>query len=981
MMHRFGLISTFTYLLLAIQIVSTYVRAENQPQKLLNSGQPKALISEKAQSLKIPHQMPSMVSDADKAQYLFYIQEHIPGIFDDAATYHINLFELLDDQTRLTDKLQALKPYRDGWSKRQNLIEATVQLNSNKTVKEYSIDPQALKKWKRELQEVLDGLPPGASIKQAEAKLLKRVINESPNGLLSGLISMIDPSKRTIFRGKAIAEQIELLRQELPARLPSAFKGSYYGLPMNATSDQALEQLETFVRNKNELKVAVAKNLNTQLLLSKNAPQIALEKLTSESRTFHDASHVIEGLTTNDLLWANDLVDVVRPGLKNLGVKQKLIQALDKDVHRFSESFSKQLVSTQKEIKGKITLMEVPPGVGIFRGCVSQDCSSQMSFPYPNDPNERVFFILDEQKHAKGIVSGTIVDVGGKPHFYAITISGSHLSSVETNLVFNGLEKIKNQLGVEGIILPHKDRISSLINHNGPANIYDELVSDQPTHAIDYRNRDVRRAIQKFDSNYNKTDFNYDHIESNQEGVLLKPEKLRGHGEVSVEIKSSQWKFEPANLNKETLLEFAMNLDRSYGRGDELDRVLKLLNLDQNEFEALNELFKNTASHPMATYMAKVNQRLEHLLNVPMKNLNPKLLDKIYQEGFIRASNRFSPTVANTSERLLMQRLKGLDLTSGLIEETGFYHHYFWPLFRDWNNISETSSLKKIGLQFLEDRGWGIERFDEIKYLKGSYPREKKYFGLLTDILENPSDPSYAHLNRALENPLQRQQLIQLVRRNPEMIELRSFIFKWDPLNRILPDVIDAYINTQNNIDYSGLIRYSIEKPEWVSEKNAIAIRKVVADPELLKKASYNFKAQILTHPKNPSYHLLIKSIQSGKVSLFTPPTDIAFFANIKRSAHEVDPTLLDLFEKNRFLYHDLGERFMKDFQSQIKDSPYHDGDTLYLEKVKARSKDIIPIPFADDTKLLSAPASSSSQCGTNGLTRFLKKLFQKSKN
>src|SRR5690348_14986109 len=44
--------------------------------------------------------LPSFKNDEDKLKFLVYLKKKIPNLFSDAATYDINLLDILDDQKK-----------------------------------------------------------------------------------------------------------------------------------------------------------------------------------------------------------------------------------------------------------------------------------------------------------------------------------------------------------------------------------------------------------------------------------------------------------------------------------------------------------------------------------------------------------------------------------------------------------------------------------------------------------------------------------------------------------------------------------------------------------------------------------------------------------------------------------------------------------------------------------------------------------------
>ncbi len=56
--------------------------------------------------------LPKLQSDEQKLAYLIAIKKQVPKLFKDAATYDIDLFHILDDQTKLVTTLKSNPKYQ-----------------------------------------------------------------------------------------------------------------------------------------------------------------------------------------------------------------------------------------------------------------------------------------------------------------------------------------------------------------------------------------------------------------------------------------------------------------------------------------------------------------------------------------------------------------------------------------------------------------------------------------------------------------------------------------------------------------------------------------------------------------------------------------------------------------------------------------------------------------------------------------------------
>ena len=128
------------------------------------------------------------------------------------------------------------------------------------------------------------------------------------------------------------------------------------------------------------------------------------------------------------------------------------LQKLVKDIYKNAETI--QSVSIDRHLK----LVEVHPYLGIFRGYVGSDCSVECAFGFPNDPNYRVFFILNQKDEDIGYVTGTKVFLpNGSAAFFINTINGLKVSGATTEIIFSTFSKIREALGVKEIVILRTD--------------------------------------------------------------------------------------------------------------------------------------------------------------------------------------------------------------------------------------------------------------------------------------------------------------------------------------------------------------------------------------------------------------------------------------------------------------------------------------------------------------------------------------------
>jgi hypothetical protein len=187
-----------------------------------------------------------------------------------------------------------------------------------------------------------------------------------------------------------------------------------------------------------------------------------------------------------------------------------------------------------------LVLKEVPPWISIFRGYVGGDCSSSVSFPYPNDPNEKVFFIYGASGNLKGYAEGTVVVAGGKKSFYLTSINGARMTHMDTESVIRAFDQTKSALGVEQVVLPRPRILEKLTNYDGTYEVFKELNRKRNAVPVQYIDPEIRDEIQNLDSKNNTAI--YDRADSHKKAIVYdgqfsSPRVAR----VETEVEQSRW--------------------------------------------------------------------------------------------------------------------------------------------------------------------------------------------------------------------------------------------------------------------------------------------------------------------------------------------------------------------------------------------------------------------------------------------------------
>lgn len=543
--------------------------------------------------------LPPLETDQQKIDFLNSLEKDYPGILDGSAEYDVNPIQLLTDFKNLVETLIAEHPdFVEAYSKRTLLNLDIHPTKQGIQVKSKRISSSSVLDWKKELRSTFDSLNLGAHpiahtiadqmnkntkilYKKWEYEQAREKNQEAYDPILKlgAKLEFRNFFVEKVNRKKDVPEKLAAIRQEIEKRIQeieekkekkspdftpelSKYLAELSGILKKTKS--AFEDWDSFQKKyaeyakKEYLEAIQIENQQQSLqqvysILRKNITDF--EGFAPTHENIKKAKEEIWKLTDQDMLYLSD-PDTIGPNVKHLLAHQKKLDSyasfdgypekLQKSVENRLQSFTQQLRSYTTEIKNPIRLKEVPPWIAILRGLISGDCATRYSFPYPTDPNERVFVLYDHEGKRKGTVTGTFVDVetsDGKREkgFYVITIAGKQIDPADTELVFQGLESLKNKLGVDHIVLPEKKKLSGLINYPQIAGVYNnyllpesllklklserEKLTEKNTVKIHYRGKPIRKTIEGFHSEYNSAD--YDKMVSNQFGYLLKtPQEL-----------------------------------------------------------------------------------------------------------------------------------------------------------------------------------------------------------------------------------------------------------------------------------------------------------------------------------------------------------------------------------------------------------------------------------------------------------------------
>ncbi|HAR43651.1 MAG TPA: hypothetical protein DCS07_13640, partial [Bdellovibrionales bacterium] len=518
-----------------------------------------------------PISLPDLSTAEKRVGWLMSVQEKIPGLFKQAATHDVNLLKLLEAQSQLQTELAADPEYLKMLQEAHpGLLEIEIRSRSVHSHQSFRIREDAVAKWKAQLAQRLDQLMQvpgsgdlGKDLAEMQKTLLSNLAGRSSQGMITGIGLTLPSDKReALFRAATSEEKLRILSSNLPDRIGDGFKSEQYLLQKNPSKVDTLKSLREVLASEQRLHDVI----EMRVVLQNGEGVLPSDRVTAKRR--------IAAMAAEDLEFFTD-PDALKPRLKGMGISGPSEKNISNLIQKGARKFAEQTEEVSETLSSGIRLVEVPPAAGIFRGCTGGDCSTRMSFPYPNAPAEKVFFIYD---HAglKGYATGTVGKSKGKKSFYLITIAGPRMSGADTKMVFEGLDSAKQALGIEQILLPQSQQVTSMINFLPIREEYQKALAAGESVKFIHIDKQFRKSIQNFESDFNTK--GYDHIENNLDAVIYKPDvEMKKNLAVTVSMHPAD-AISPKPVDKPRLISFILDLIQS-GRVDQTQEFLSAVHL------------------------------------------------------------------------------------------------------------------------------------------------------------------------------------------------------------------------------------------------------------------------------------------------------------------------------------------------------------------------------------------------------------------
>ena len=661
-----------------------------------------------------------LTSDLEKLRYLVQVRELIPNLFEDSAQHQIELLKILDDQRRALGALTPHQRYQEQLLDRRPLLEIQVDRPKETPQTETHVAPSAIDFWRAQIRKTAEKIPvqtPSPSeFVLKKVSTIQKELTITPEGLLTGLIQQLPSSelREQAFRLSTNEAKSAFLRQHLPDPLPGSFSFSKHELrgPGKAA---ALARLGNLIGREIAMdRSALEKELRewVQLRIVLQAPDGKLKG--SRDRLIELADHLGEAELSALSDFQQELPSRVKGLLKNLeGRIPNTAQSRDRLLRLAKEPILHATRETQTEpgpaASTKLTLREVPPGIGIFRGCAGSDCSTQHSFPYPNHPDERVYFIQDEQGRLKGYASGSLMTSGSDSVFYLHTVAGPNLSRTDARSIVSAIHREVKAIGANQLALPRQSRHRSLLNYIPIREVFGDAVEGLPETRISHPKPRLRAELENFRSEFNLE--SEDLARMNASGVLI-PTNLSDSSEIKTTTRTHALPlFDPTReVTNRDAIELALDLDRG-GAMESLDRVLHSQRITEKRFENLLKVLENRSALPTEEYLRAADSALKRF------GLDRSAIDSRPHLGYmgrLRASDALSPDRQAASVEMLIQALRHGDSKMDAL-------HY---MNKNQEFLLKNSNFKNFLIRTFQNAEAMKRTNSIIGYLKTPLPRD-----------------------------------------------------------------------------------------------------------------------------------------------------------------------------------------------------------------------------------------------------------------
>jgi len=605
--------------------------------------------------------LPAFDSDEEKNEFLVQVQMQIP--FADA-----NDMGLLDAQINSVAALKRKFPDYSKWmSEKPKLLTFSVFSKESEKKQSVSLEVSQLNRVATYISKRL----------QSEAAVLKfdRINSDVNDVLIARTLEQIKLIlDRSTYASNGIAVGLAQLVQQQE-------RSAFFKL---ADIKLQIDYIERLGISDLQLKSTGFRpevfSLSKETASMSQVLEVARRRSTETERTFFELSYLqflFDRAKTNALVSVSDkqaIFDLVSSTNFDFAVKEgstlqteianamasndpRIQDALRAKFRAFQASVPRKLFSGANQDTGNQTLVakvfEVPPYLGIHRGCIGGDCSTRSSPMFPYSPWEHVFFIQNPDGSFLGYVTATRVLVDGVSTLYVKDVSGALLSARVGEAVLMSFSKILKHYGCQQLAI-------ATSNFTEAQNHFDTLIAMLGKHnkngrkvALTFPDKDIRTYIGS-NSTIFKSSAHYDSVSQHSEGVLVSDFGLDAmyavesrEGTLPVpEFKSDAQKFVYAlQIFATTTAEIDFDI---FGfSADDMEENVKIL---RNAKGSNLETYYKTLTKFFASNGVEFNRAFQNKYSF------------LFQTGHLKASDAFStsdPSLRSESERFFIRLAKG----------------------------------------------------------------------------------------------------------------------------------------------------------------------------------------------------------------------------------------------------------------------------------------------------------------------------------
>jgi len=595
------------------------------------------------------HFPPETRTSKDYGRFLHYLQQEMPLIFEQGAEYDVNLLEILKSQQEAVEALKNSAMYMEAARNRPELVTLKLQMMGNQTIKSSKIN-----RFK-----ILDLLEEaGPSVAHLSSKdLTDAVLSPEPQGELTGLIQC-HPQSATKARLFKLAPLDALTEMEndpnfTDQSITKHFQFNRHGIRNPLTKSQLISRIRENILKKRDLKAFLVFRA-----LQENDLSLAVESVPPE---------------LSDNVRGKAFVAQIMGGLGN--GSQDLAHQLKEKINPTWDDLSRSLQTTHRQEKevvlDEITLKEVPPYLGIFRGFVGGDCSTQFTYLFPYAPNEKTFFVIDPEGVPRGYVMATRLRIQGANALYVHDIVGPTLSRRMVDMILWGLQGELARFGARYLVLPNEKRIFDNNNYEFLRTHLQSYVAGLPGLRLQYEDAAIRTDLK----NLGQFAVDYDSPEANPSGHIFNPPRSAKWDQFKISASENlEGDAQLPEIDEKQAILLALDL-RQAARSDSAQKAVaaaiaittnpQAFNLEQRALvaeEILNEagidrelfeLFDSALTNSEGESVEDYYRRLESLGGRLGLELPALLKDKPYffYEGHLRSSNALTPGNSDHARR------------------------------------------------------------------------------------------------------------------------------------------------------------------------------------------------------------------------------------------------------------------------------------------------------------------------------------------